>query len=286
MICELAVFMSRGEAQVFVKPCWTPTNQRRSTSDSFVFGMTRFVCGGSLTTCRVSSRPNVCGTRNNAYCCPGWKTLTGGNQCIVREYHHLSGAAVNLNHARLEALHHHHLQTSSTLLLLLEHSSRSISYPILGSKWECVISSASFCSNGREKRERQLKRSGFLFNRPHNRVHSECATLFFSQLIMCTPHAFVPRSDSAVCSFLRPPQATQTLAVFPILRFPLYTAVPNSSVLFTSMQYIALCGALHSTWVELSQTACCNFTLTENDFFSNCLFFSVLLPSFWETGDF
>ncbi|XP_041837926.1 fibrillin-1 isoform X2 [Melanotaenia boesemani] len=27
--------------------------------------------------------PNVCGTRNNAYCCPGWKTLTGGNQCIV-----------------------------------------------------------------------------------------------------------------------------------------------------------------------------------------------------------
>uniref|UniRef100_A0A8D3BIL8 Fibrillin 1 n=1 Tax=Scophthalmus maximus TaxID=52904 RepID=A0A8D3BIL8_SCOMX len=28
-------------------------------------------------------RPNVCGSRNNAYCCPGWKTLTGGNQCIV-----------------------------------------------------------------------------------------------------------------------------------------------------------------------------------------------------------
>ncbi|XP_036073377.1 fibrillin-1 isoform X2 [Oryzias melastigma] len=27
--------------------------------------------------------PNVCGSRNNAYCCPGWKTLTGGNQCIV-----------------------------------------------------------------------------------------------------------------------------------------------------------------------------------------------------------
>uniref|UniRef100_A0A8C3G947 Fibrillin-1 n=1 Tax=Cyclopterus lumpus TaxID=8103 RepID=A0A8C3G947_CYCLU len=32
-----------------------------------------------LRTCR----PNVCGSRNNAYCCPGWKTLTGGNQCIV-----------------------------------------------------------------------------------------------------------------------------------------------------------------------------------------------------------
>ncbi|RXN16421.1 fibrillin-1 [Labeo rohita] len=28
-------------------------------------------------------RPNVCGSRHHAYCCPGWKTLTGGNQCIV-----------------------------------------------------------------------------------------------------------------------------------------------------------------------------------------------------------
>ncbi|KTF82614.1 hypothetical protein cypCar_00043354, partial [Cyprinus carpio] len=27
--------------------------------------------------------PNVCGSRHHAYCCPGWKTLTGGNQCIV-----------------------------------------------------------------------------------------------------------------------------------------------------------------------------------------------------------
>lgn len=35
----------------------------------------------------ILHRPNVCGSRNNAYCCPGWKTLTGGNQCIVREYH-------------------------------------------------------------------------------------------------------------------------------------------------------------------------------------------------------
>ncbi|KAK6492730.1 fibrillin-2 [Huso huso] len=27
--------------------------------------------------------PNVCGSRFNSYCCPGWKTLPGGNQCIV-----------------------------------------------------------------------------------------------------------------------------------------------------------------------------------------------------------
>uniref|UniRef100_A0A8C4T2T3 Fibrillin 1 n=1 Tax=Erpetoichthys calabaricus TaxID=27687 RepID=A0A8C4T2T3_ERPCA len=27
--------------------------------------------------------PNVCGSHYNAYCCPGWKTLSGGNQCIV-----------------------------------------------------------------------------------------------------------------------------------------------------------------------------------------------------------
>uniref|UniRef100_A0A3B3DIK3 Fibrillin 2b n=1 Tax=Oryzias melastigma TaxID=30732 RepID=A0A3B3DIK3_ORYME len=31
----------------------------------------------------VSNRPNVCGSRFNSYCCPGWKTLAGGNQCIV-----------------------------------------------------------------------------------------------------------------------------------------------------------------------------------------------------------
>nr|XP_061796796.1 fibrillin-1-like [Nerophis lumbriciformis] len=31
----------------------------------------------------VLGGPNVCGSRNNAYCCPGWKTLTGGNKCIV-----------------------------------------------------------------------------------------------------------------------------------------------------------------------------------------------------------
>ncbi|CAL8243797.1 unnamed protein product [Lota lota] len=35
--------------------------------------------GGS----EVLRGPNVCGFRNNAVCCQGWKTLTGGNQCIV-----------------------------------------------------------------------------------------------------------------------------------------------------------------------------------------------------------
>lgn len=33
----------------------------------------------------VPCRPNVCGSRFHSYCCPGWKTLPGGNQCIVRE---------------------------------------------------------------------------------------------------------------------------------------------------------------------------------------------------------
>ncbi|XP_021100835.1 fibrillin-3 isoform X3 [Heterocephalus glaber] len=27
--------------------------------------------------------PNVCGSRFHAYCCPGWRTLPGGNQCVV-----------------------------------------------------------------------------------------------------------------------------------------------------------------------------------------------------------
>ncbi|XP_018618781.2 fibrillin-1-like [Scleropages formosus] len=31
----------------------------------------------------VLKGPNVCGSRSNVYCCPGWKTLSGGNQCIV-----------------------------------------------------------------------------------------------------------------------------------------------------------------------------------------------------------
>ncbi|XP_045904598.1 fibrillin-2b isoform X2 [Micropterus dolomieu] len=31
----------------------------------------------------VMNEPNVCGSRFHSYCCPGWKTLPGGNQCIV-----------------------------------------------------------------------------------------------------------------------------------------------------------------------------------------------------------
>ncbi|MGH0135014.1 UNVERIFIED_CONTAM: hypothetical protein FKN15_059778 [Acipenser sinensis] len=34
----------------------------------------------------VLKGPNVCGSRFNAYCCPGWKTLPGGNQCIVLQH--------------------------------------------------------------------------------------------------------------------------------------------------------------------------------------------------------
>lgn len=41
-----------------------------------------FVCSFFL----ASIRPNVCGSRFHSYCCPGWKTLPGGNQCIVRKY--------------------------------------------------------------------------------------------------------------------------------------------------------------------------------------------------------
>lgn len=28
----------------------------------------------------------MCGSRFHSYCCPGWKTLPGGNQCIVRKF--------------------------------------------------------------------------------------------------------------------------------------------------------------------------------------------------------
>uniref|UniRef100_A0A803VCW3 Fibrillin 3 n=1 Tax=Ficedula albicollis TaxID=59894 RepID=A0A803VCW3_FICAL len=35
-----------------------------------------------LKFCLIFS-PNVCGSRFHSYCCPGWKTLPGGNQCIV-----------------------------------------------------------------------------------------------------------------------------------------------------------------------------------------------------------
>lgn len=44
--------------------------------------------GQGLTRCAaLSQRPNVCGSRFHAYCCPGWRTLPGGNQCVVRECH-------------------------------------------------------------------------------------------------------------------------------------------------------------------------------------------------------
>ncbi|XP_076876101.1 fibrillin-2 [Brachyhypopomus gauderio] len=55
-------------------------------------GRTQFQVGTLQTTAsRVRRRgkqeslrgPNVCGSRLHSYCCPGWKTLPGGNQCIV-----------------------------------------------------------------------------------------------------------------------------------------------------------------------------------------------------------
>ncbi|KAM9367882.1 fibrillin-2 [Phaethornis superciliosus] len=47
--------------------------------------------GAGIAAARVRRRgqqdvlrgPNVCGSRFHSYCCPGWKTLPGGNQCIV-----------------------------------------------------------------------------------------------------------------------------------------------------------------------------------------------------------
>ncbi|XP_049983407.1 fibrillin-3 isoform X3 [Alexandromys fortis] len=35
--------------------------------------------------------PNVCGSRFHAYCCPGWRTLPGRNQCIVPVCRHACG---------------------------------------------------------------------------------------------------------------------------------------------------------------------------------------------------
>uniref|UniRef100_A0A8B9LZJ9 Fibrillin 2 n=1 Tax=Astyanax mexicanus TaxID=7994 RepID=A0A8B9LZJ9_ASTMX len=37
----------------------------------------------TLNTERRFCVPNVCGSRLHSYCCPGWKTLPGGNQCVV-----------------------------------------------------------------------------------------------------------------------------------------------------------------------------------------------------------
>nr|XP_021561177.1 fibrillin-3 [Neomonachus schauinslandi] len=35
--------------------------------------------------------PNVCGSRFHTYCCPGWRTLPGGNQCVVPVCRHACG---------------------------------------------------------------------------------------------------------------------------------------------------------------------------------------------------
>uniref|UniRef100_A0A452UGX3 Fibrillin 3 n=1 Tax=Ursus maritimus TaxID=29073 RepID=A0A452UGX3_URSMA len=39
----------------------------------------------------VLQGPNVCGSRFHAYCCPGWRTLPGGNQCVVPVCRHACG---------------------------------------------------------------------------------------------------------------------------------------------------------------------------------------------------
>lgn len=59
--------------------------------------------------------------------------------------------------------------------------------------------------------------------------------LAFSQLILCTPGAYLLPSDSAACCSLWPRRAKHTGAVFWILWFLWYTSVPNSSLQFTLM---------------------------------------------------
>nr|XP_033775586.1 fibrillin-1 isoform X2 [Geotrypetes seraphini] len=44
-----------------------------------------------LRAWRFAKKPNVCGSHYNVYCCPGWKTLPGGNQCIVPICRHSCG---------------------------------------------------------------------------------------------------------------------------------------------------------------------------------------------------
>ncbi|KAB1259263.1 Fibrillin-2 [Camelus dromedarius] len=39
----------------------------------------------------VLQGPNVCGSRFHAYCCPGWRTLPGGNQCVMPVCRHACG---------------------------------------------------------------------------------------------------------------------------------------------------------------------------------------------------
>lgn len=52
------------------------------------FGRSGWVVSLFVLFFLVSVRPNVCGSRFHSYCCPGWKTLPGGNQCIVRKFLH------------------------------------------------------------------------------------------------------------------------------------------------------------------------------------------------------
>ncbi|XP_039615423.1 fibrillin-2 isoform X1 [Polypterus senegalus] len=53
----------RGEQHVVMKPSADGLRRRRPQD--------------------VLRGPNVCGSRFHSYCCPGWKTLPGGNQCIL-----------------------------------------------------------------------------------------------------------------------------------------------------------------------------------------------------------
>lgn len=68
----------------FLKKQW-----KRFHSRPYLFYEVRFWGLAGYQVCllclSVSHRPNVCGSRFNSYCCPGWKTLAGGNQCIVRK---------------------------------------------------------------------------------------------------------------------------------------------------------------------------------------------------------
>lgn len=59
-----------------------------------------------------SIRPNVCGSRFHSYCCPGWKTLPGGNQCIVRKYGRPSNDCEKGERERVKGEVRHHYHTS------------------------------------------------------------------------------------------------------------------------------------------------------------------------------
>ncbi|XP_058513644.1 fibrillin-3 [Ochotona princeps] len=56
------------------------------TPSSFALCGRRARAGGEALTGHILPfvpRPNVCGFRLHAYCCPGWKTLPGRSQCVV-----------------------------------------------------------------------------------------------------------------------------------------------------------------------------------------------------------